>query len=103
MMKVKGHLGSVAFDGQTVVIEKKLRGQTRIPLAGIQSVSLVPAGLGMRGIMFAVAGGSASSGNAQALGSHSDVAASPYGLTFKSKSAKDFEALVDEIERARYA
>lgn len=100
MRTVKGHLGSVTFDGETVVIEKKLRGATRIPVDNIQSISVEKAGIGMRGVRFAVAGGSQAH-NQVALGAHKDLAQDPYGLTFRTKALPEFEALVSEVEAAR--
>lgn len=90
----------MSFDGRTVVVTKKGRGQARVPLDGIQSISIERAGIGMRGIRFAVAGGTVA-GPRKALGSHADLAQDPYALTFRTKHEPQFAALIDEIERAR--
>lgn len=100
MQTIKGHMGSISFDGQTVLVEKKLRGTTRVPLKAIQSISIERAGLGMKAIRFAVAGGT-ESGASVALGSHKDLAQDPYALTFKSKALPQFEELVRTLEGAR--
>lgn len=100
MRTVKGHLGSITLDGETVLIEKKLRGTTRVPVASIQAISIERAGVGMRGVRFAVAGGTGAQAST-ALGVHKDLAQDPYGLTFRSKALSEFEALVAQIEAAR--
>jgi Domain of unknown function (DUF4429)/Short C-terminal domain len=99
---VKGHLGSVSFDGQTIVIEKKLRGATRIPVAAVQAVTIERAGIGMRAIRFSVAGGSLAH-RQQALGNHKDAAQDPNALTFKKGSLHEFELFVAAVESARQA
>lgn len=100
MQTVKGYLGSVSFDGQTVVIEKKLRGATRIPLSAIQAIGIERAGLGMKGVRFSVAGGTLAQASV-AMGSHRDLAQDPYALTFRSGSLGKFQELVGQIEAAR--
>jgi hypothetical protein len=100
MTTVKGHLGSVGFDGATVRVEKKLRGAQAIPLGSLGAVSIENAGIGMRAIRFAVAGGTMA-GQSVALGSHKDLANDPFALTFKKKALPEFEALVNEINAAR--
>jgi hypothetical protein len=101
-MKVNGHLGSVEFDGQQVTIRKKLRGAVTIPLSAVQSVSLIPAGIGMSGIRFAVAGGSLA-GASVAIGVHKDVAQDPYAVTFRNGKKSDFQTLASAIDAARFA
>lgn len=96
MAEVKGHLGSVEFDGQVVRVNKKMRGQQAMPVASIASVSIENAGIGMRAIRFSVAGGSAA-GQSTAMGSHKDLAQDPYALTFKKGKLSEFEALQSEI------
>jgi hypothetical protein len=98
----RGHLGSVRFDGQTVTIEKKLKGRTQVPAGSVQAVTIERAGIGMRAIRFAVAGGSVA-GPAVAMGSHRDAAKDPYALTFKKKALPEFEALVERVQAARFA
>lgn len=93
-------MGAITFDGETVAIEKKLRGTVRVPVASIQSVSIERAGLGMKGVRFAVAGGTEAR-TAVAFGSHKDLATDPYALTFRSKALPEFEALIARIEAAR--
>lgn len=100
MTEVKGYMGSVSFDGTTVRVSKRLRGQQSIPLAQITSVGMLNAGPGMRAIRFSVAGGSIAA-PAVALGSHKDFARDPYALTFRTKRLPEFEALAAEVETAR--
>lgn len=102
MTTVNGHLGSVTFDGTTVRVAKKLRGEQVIPLAAVGAVSIENAGIGMRAIRFSVAGGT-SAGQSIALGSHKDTANDPFALTFKKKALPEFEALASQIQQARAA
>lgn len=99
MTTVKGYLGSVSFDGQTVVVEKKGRGKTRIPIEAVSGVLLLPAGPGMRGIKFAANGVGTTA--APVFGSHKALANDPYALTFRSGKEAAFAALADEVEKAR--
>lgn len=100
MTTVKGHFGSVSFDGSGVRIEKKLRGAQMIPLASVSAISIERAGIGMRGIRFSVAGGTGAKSSV-ALGSHQDLANDPFALTFRKSALPEFEALVAEIQAAR--
>jgi hypothetical protein len=100
MTLVKGYMGSVTFDGTLVIIEKKMRGQTRIPLAGIQAISIDKAGIGWRAVRFSVAGGSTAHVQT-AFGDRKDSAMDPNALTFRKGDLPKFEALVTEIEQAR--
>ena len=94
MTHVKGYMGSVTFDGTLVVIEKKMRGQTRI--------SIDKAGIGWRAVRFSVAGGSVAH-QQTAFGDRKEVAMDPNALTFRKGDLPKFEALVSEIEQARTA
>ena len=100
MAKATGHLGSVTFDGTTVRIAKKMRGEQVIPRDAVSAVSIEPAGIGMRAIRFSVAGGTAARSSV-ALGSHKDLAADPFAVTFRKKALPEFEALAAEIQAAR--
>lgn len=95
-MKVDGYLGSVEFDGAMVTVQKKMRGKVKIPLSSIQGVSIVSAGVGMRGIRFMTAGGSLQQVG-KAIGSHAALANDPQALTFKKKHLPAFEALSDAV------
>lgn len=99
MTTVKGHMGSVTFDGAAVHLEKKMRGTQVIPLQSIGAVSILPAGIGMRAIRFSVAGGSIGTGGLPA-GTHKDLANDPNALTFKKKSLPEFEAFAAEVQAA---
>ena len=101
-VKIDGHLGSVEFNGGSVVVRKTARGEIRVPLAGIQSVSIIPAGFGMSAIRFAVAGGSAPAGQANILVGHADVAQDPYAVTFRNGKKDRFRELVGAVEAARF-
>lgn len=91
-------MGTLTFDGSTVVLEKKARGATRIPVGSIQAVTIEKAGIGMRAIRFAVGGGTVSNG---ARNTHKEFASDPYALTFKAKAQPEFEAMVSLIEARR--
>lgn len=99
MTQVQGHLGSISFDGRTVAVTKKARGETRVPLAQVQAVEIGRAGIGMR-YMRIVAAGASNIVTSTALGSHKDAAQDPTAVTFRSKHEPDFVALRDEIEAA---
>lgn len=101
METVKGHFGSITFDGKTVVLDKKLTGTTRIPVGSIQAVSIERAGFGMKGVRFSVAGGTVASSHTTPGGKHSDLAKDPYAITFRSKALPEFEGLIGKIEAAR--
>ncbi|MCW2771084.1 MAG: hypothetical protein JWR27_2517 [Aeromicrobium sp.] len=100
-MKVKGYLGSAELDGSFVTVKTKVAGSTTIPLAAIQSVSIISAGIGMKGIRFAVAGGSVA-GLQSFIGSHSKLAEDPYALTFRSSRREEFEAFMRAVLTAKY-
>jgi hypothetical protein len=102
MTHVKGYMGSVTFDGTLVIIEKKMRGQTRIPLAGIQAISIDRAGIGMRAVRFSVAGGSVAH-EQTAFGSGKDASTDANAVIFRKHDLPKFEALVNEIEQARHS
>lgn len=99
MTEVQGYAGSISFDGQTVVIRKKMRGETRVPIGAVSGVAIVPAGIGMRAVKVMASGSDGVS--ASVGGSHKDLAGDPYALTFRRGKAGEFEALVGEIETAR--
>lgn len=96
---LKGYLGSVEFDGSTVTIRKKLRGQVRIPIGQIAGVVIVPAGIGMGGIRFDAAGGTTQRRVAP-IGSHKDLASDPQALTFRSSRRAEFEEFAVRVEDA---
>jgi hypothetical protein len=99
-MEIKGHMGSVSFDGQFVRVSKAMRGEQAIPIAAVQGVSIERAGIGMRAIRFAVAGGTLA-GPSMAIGSHADLANDPYALTFRKKHEADFRAFADQVLAAK--
>lgn len=99
---VKGHIGSVSFDGSVVRIEKKMRGEHAIPLSSIGAVSIVKAGVGMRAIRFSVSGGSTAK-TSTFNSNHKDLATDPFALTFRKGSLAQFQAFVDEVHAAKAA
>ncbi|BBH17520.1 hypothetical protein Back2_18070 [Nocardioides baekrokdamisoli] len=102
MTTVKGYMGSVSFDGTTVILKKSMRGEQIIPLAGIAAVQIEAAGLGMKAIRFSVAGGSAA-GTIKAMGNHKKAAEDPFALTFMVTKQAEFRALASEILTAKAA
>lgn len=99
-MKVKGHQGSIDFDGSVVTIKKLGAGSTSVPLATVQGASIVSAGVGMKAIRIAVAGGSIH-GAQTFIGSHSQLIQDPFALTFKTWHKAKFEAFVAELIAAK--
>ena len=97
---VRGYHGSITFDGRTVAITKRMRGETRIPVARIAEIEMGRAGIGMSYIRFATAGTGYGSKAGRSLKSHRDVAGDPEVLTFRRKRQDEFAALRAEIEAA---
>ncbi len=96
---LKGHMGSVEFDGNTVSIHKSMRGQVRIPLDQIAGIALVPAGIGMSGIRFDTSGGTTQR-RIERFGSHGDIASDPQALTFHSGRKAEFAQFAAHVEAA---
>ena len=99
---IDGYLGSLTFDGSVVTIHKKIRGDTRVYVSQITGISFENAGVGMKGVRFATAGGTIA-GRSKAFGSHKDLASDPYALTFKSGRLDEFKQFSDAIEATRSA
>lgn len=97
--ELKGYMGTVSFDGNTVTITKKARGAQAIPVSAIASIGIEPAGLGMKGIRFSVAGGTLQ-GAVRPVGSHKNLAQDPFALTFKSRRASEFEEFAAQVRAA---
>ncbi len=98
-MKVKGYLGSVELGDGMVTIRKKPGGSTVVPLEAVQGVSIVPAGVGMKAIRVAVAGGTLH-GPQTAIGSHRGMAHDPYAVTFYAWKSGRFEKFASEVMKA---
>jgi hypothetical protein len=98
-MRIDGYMGSVEFDGRQVTVHKKLRGSTVVLLPHVTGISIENAGIGMRAIRVATAGGSVA-GRQVALGSHQQMARDPYALTFRKKHVPEFEAFRDAVYAA---
>lgn len=98
---MKGYNGSVELADQCVIVRKRLRGESRIPLASIASVEIGPAGVGMRFVRFATA--ASAQMRRPALGSHTEAASDPNALTFRSGRSAEFGAFAQAVEAARAA
>lgn len=79
-----------------------MRGQVRIPVEQIAGISLVPAGIGMQGIRFDLAGGTQRQ-KVGPLGSHKDLAGDPQALTFASSRLPEFTWFAEQVEAAMRA
>ena len=106
-MEVKGHNGTVNFDGDFVTITRKGfvaratigKGEKRIPLNSITAVQWKPAGTVMNGfISFTLGGGNeARSG----FGSQTiDASKDENSVIFVKKQMPDFDALRSQVEQA---
>lgn len=107
LMEVKGHTGTVRFDGETVTILRKGfmarasvgKGEKRIPLAHVTSVQFKPAGPVMNGfIQFSVPGGNER--RSQFGRQTKDASQDENSVVFHYRQRKDFEALRDAINAA---
>lgn len=106
-MEVKGHTGTVVFDGDFVTIRRTGlnarmtvgKGEKRIPLSSISAVQWKPAGALVNGfIQFTVGGGNEARSK---FGSQTTSAVSDENsVVFHKKQMPAFEALRAEIERA---
>lgn len=99
-MDIKGHRGSVAFDGRQVTISKRMRGQVTIPVGQVTAVEVSRAGFGMMAIRFAVAG-APSVQRQTALGSFTDALNDPYSLPFRTRRRDEFTRLRDAVNAAK--
>lgn len=95
----KGFNGTLSFDGQTVTIERKGAGRTRLPLDAIKSVEFKKGGLLVGYVKFhtgADVDGRKVRNKTQAL------LQDPHAVTLQWTSNKDMEELVEKIEAALY-
>jgi hypothetical protein len=97
-MDVKGYLGKVIFDGQTVIVKKRMSGESRILVASIVAVEAGPAGLGMRFIRFATA--ASATRNTAPFGKHEAMANDPNALTYSWHRKAEFEELAAAVQAA---
>lgn len=107
ILEVKGHTGTVRFDGQTVTIIRKGalarmsvgKGEKQIPLPSISAVQFKPAGIVMNGfIAFTVGGGiERRSGFGHQT---SDAARDENSVVFHYAQRKEFEHLRDAVQAA---
>ena len=106
-MEVKGHNGTVDFDGDFVTIKRTGflarasigKGEKRIPLSSITAVQWKPAGPMMNGfISFTLGGGNETRSR---FGSQtSDAVKDENSVIFIKKQMPDFEALRSQVEEA---
>lgn len=96
-MKVKGYMGSVELADGAVTIRKRVTGTMVVPVGNIQAVSISNAGVGMKGIRFAV-GGATLHGRQSMTGSHGKMAQDPYALTFRAGRVAEFEAFAAAVQ-----
>ncbi|MFC7595769.1 DUF4429 domain-containing protein [Terrabacter sp. GCM10028922] len=106
-MEVKGHNGTVDFDGDFVTIRRTGflarasigKGEKRIPLGSITAVQWKPAGAMMNGfISFTLGGGNETRSR---FGSQTvDATKDENSVIFVKKQMPDFEALRNEVEQA---
>ncbi|WPM94276.1 hypothetical protein VB1_CDS0027 [Arthrobacter phage Marchesin] len=99
MTTVKGFNGTISFDGQTVTIDRKGAGRTRLPLASIKSVEFKKGGLLVGYVKFHTG---ADIDNRKARNKAQALLQDPHALTLQWTSNKDMEALVEEVEAALY-
>ena len=99
MTTVKGFNGTLSFDGQSVTIERKGAGRTRLPLDAIKSVEYKKGGLMVGYVKFhtgADADGRKIRNKTQAL------LQDPHAVTHQWTSNAAMAELVQEIEAALY-
>ena len=107
VMEVKGHTGTVRFDGETVTILRKGalarmsvgKGEKQIPLPSISAVQFKPAGPIVNGyIQFTVGGGieRRSSFGKQTV----DAGRDENSVVFHYRQRKEFEQLRDAVQAA---
>lgn len=107
VVEVKGHTGTVVFDGDFVTIRRTGfnarmsvgKGEKRIPLSSISAVQWKPAGALVNGfIQFTVGGGNEARSS---FGSQTtDAVKDENSVVFLKKQMSDFDALRSEIEKA---
>jgi hypothetical protein len=107
VVEVKGHNGTVRFDGQTITILRKGglarltvgKGEKHIPLAHLTAVQFKPAGLLVNGfIQFTVGGGNE---RRSRFGNQTtDAAKDENSVVFHHAQRKEFEGLRDAVQAA---
>ncbi|AYN56843.1 hypothetical protein PBI_ANDREW_27 [Arthrobacter phage Andrew] len=100
MTTVKGFNGTIAFDGQSVTIQRTGAGRTRLPLDSIKSVEFKKGGLLVGYVKFhtgADVDGRKVRNKSQAL------LQDPHAVTLQWTSNKAMAELVEQIEAALYA
>jgi len=109
-VEVKGHNGTIEFDGRSVTIKRKGmlarvtsgKGEKQIPLASITAVQWKPAGAMVDGfIQFALAGAIESEGRAGSATSNAGKYEN--SVLFTKRQMPQFEELRRAIEMARDA
>lgn len=106
-VEVKGHNGTVNFDGDFVTIKRTGflarasigKGEKRIPLGSITAVQWKPAGAMMNGfISFTLGGGNETRSRFGAQ--TADASRDENSVIFTKKQMSDFDALRTEVEQA---
>ena len=106
-MEVKGHNGTVTFDGNFVTIVRKGglaritvgKGDKRIPLHSVTSVQIKPAGAMVNGyIEFTMSGGDES--NSKFGSATIDAVKNENAVIFTKKQMPEFLALREAVEQA---
>lgn len=95
---MKGYQGRISYDGRTITVAKRLRGEVTIPAEQVTAVEILRAGIGMMAIRFTVAGPTAPA-RTTAIGSTKDALNDPYSLPFRSGRRREFEALRDAVKQ----
>jgi hypothetical protein len=107
MTEVKGHTGSVRFDGEFITIIRKGflaragvgKGEKRIPIASVAAVQWKPAGRLVNGyIEFSISGGN--EGRSRFGSATTDAARNENAVIFTRKQMSGFAELRSEIEAA---
>ena len=100
-MTLQGSRGSLTYDeaAGVVVIRRRWKGETRLRVRDITSITVAPATVGRSAVRLAVAGGSVAP---RALGfGDVRVALDPYALVFSNRRRAEADAVVEAIERGR--
>ncbi|QGH74512.1 hypothetical protein HYQ03_gp25 [Arthrobacter phage Kuleana] len=100
MNSVKGFNGTLSFDGETVTIERKGAGRTRLPLSAIKSVEYKKGGLLVGYVKFHTG---ADIDNRKTRNKAEALMRDPHAVTHQWTSNKAMGELVDQIEAALYA
>ncbi|WNM72812.1 hypothetical protein SEA_REDFOX_25 [Arthrobacter phage RedFox] len=99
MTTVKGFNGTLAFDGQSVTIQRTGAGRTRLPLEAIKSVEFKKGGLTVGYVKFHTG---ADVDNRKVRNKTQALLQDPHAVTLQWTSNKAMAELVEQIEAALY-